>query len=705
MTKRILEEVRSTIERYSRATQRKGPDCEERLLKEIHHLCCLVADKDNGTGIAPLREIARTFAIIREEARSRDEIAAAIYDFGCGFALLRASAFHETIPRFEKISQGRDAHLLTIELAASCFCCVAASLGGTLDAAHSSLSRAKKLVEGVVGTVACYQGLVAMAESSILYKTGQHAATIKLIESHRDAFVAASAPLNSLFPYFQAQMLLTEAKTLRDVGRYTDALDLLYHERKLRALMNDLLGQVWSLLEEARIRKFRREFESAAACLGLASHYVAGTDLHEYRARIADQRGDIHCSNRELEKAETNYKLAQETADASGQLWLKAHVGNSIARLRLLQGRPAEARQILESFESVWRDTKNYGNYLYLLGRAEAALGNYGDAEQTYRDAMKSLGTFGLSSTEALTRDRLAQLLMKLGRKEEACVEWARALKLSETVQAVRLFEDITRRYVNQVKAEDLLPIIEEAMVKRMEMQSRIDGSHLRLGRAEDLIWREHYVLAHWFVQPIWEMLRRKDRNSSWLPPVILEFCKVFGNPVWLSRMLTGGLSTAAEEIDVRALCEESLERFSRELGARLSLTVTGDIAKIPTDEYVLRQAFDALFRGLYSGFGTEAFELSQNPCVITPRDEELLLILTFKGPAPENFSRASDLVRINIAMKDESLRPFFDAGYTGELTLADFLIGVVLGEKLSFQAEPPAAQIRFQTLHRRPTR
>ena len=204
--------------------------------------------------------------------------------------------------------------------------------------------------------------------------------------------------------------------------------------------------------------------------------------------------------------------------------------------------------------------TKNYGNYLCLLGRAEAALGNYGDAEQTYRDAMKSLGTFGLSSTEALTRDRLAQLLLKLGRKEEACVEWARALKLSETVQAVRLFEDITRRYVNQVKAEDLLPIIEEAMVKRMEMQSRIDGSHLRLGRAEDLIWREHYVLAHWFVQPIWEMLRRKDRNSFWLPPVILEFCKVFGNPVWLSRMLTGGLSTAAEEIDVRALCEESLE-------------------------------------------------------------------------------------------------------------------------------------------------
>jgi hypothetical protein len=72
-------------------------------------------------------------------------------------------------------------------------------------------------------------------------------------------------------------MLLTQAKTLRDVGRYTDALDLLYHERKLRALMNDLLGQVWSLLEEARIRKFRREFKSAAAASLPAITWLAPT--------------------------------------------------------------------------------------------------------------------------------------------------------------------------------------------------------------------------------------------------------------------------------------------------------------------------------------------------------------------------------------------------------------------------------------------
>jgi tetratricopeptide (TPR) repeat protein len=700
----FLEDVRSLIKRFSRAAEKEVSGRDERLLKEIHHLCCLIADRNNGTGIGALHEIAQKLASLSEESRDRNELAAEIYKFGCGFSLLRASAFSPTIIQLEKISP-RSEVLWTIELAASCFCCVAASLGGALEQASSSLSRAKGLLERNRDAGPCCHGLVAMAEASLLYKTGQHERTIELIERHRDAFSSPSAPLNSQFPYFQAQALLAEAKALRDVGRYADALDLLYHERKLRALIDDLLGQIWSLLEEARIRRFRREFESATACLGLASHYVAGTDLHEYRARIADQRGDVHCTNRELDKAEANYQLAQETADASGQLWLQAHVGNSIARLRLLQGQPARAKQILETFEPVWKQTKNYGKYLYLLGRTEAALGNYGNAEQIYRSALENLKKFGLRSTEALTRDRLAQLLMKLGRKEEACVEWARALKLSETVQAVRLFEEITRRYAEQVKAEELLPIIEEAMVQRMEMQARIDGSHLRLGRAEDLIWREHYVLAHWFVQPIWQMLRCEDRNASRLPPVIIEFCKIFGNPVWLSRMLTGHLSTSADDVDLGAVCKQSLERVSKTLGTHLSLKIGSEIAPIATDEYILRQAFDALFHGLYSAFRTTAFELMQGPRVGTGRDQELPLILALKDPVPKNFARASDLVRINLAMKDESLRPFFDSDYTGDLSLADFFVGVVLGEKLSFHTNPPSVEITFQTRHKRPTR
>ena len=337
----------------------------------------------------------------------------------------------------------------------SCFCCVAASQGGALEEAFSSLSRAKRLVERIPDAVPRCHGLVAMAEGSLLYKTGENESTIELIECDHNAFSSASAVLNSQFPYFKRN-----------------------------------LDFAW--FKDGRLRQNRS--------------------------------------------------------------WSRSSQSGS--------------------------KRKTTENTFYLLGRTEAALGNYGNAEQIYRSALENLKKFGLRSTEALTRDRMAQLLMKLGRKEEACVEWARALKLSETVQAVCLFEDITKRYAKQVKAEELLPIIEGAMVQRMEMQSRIDGSHLRLGRAEDLIWREHYVLAHWFVQPIWDMLRCEDRNASRLPPVIIEFCKVFGNPVWLSRMLTGDLSTAAEEIDVRALCEESLERVSKMLGTELSLTVAVEMAK-----------------------------------------------------------------------------------------------------------------------------
>jgi hypothetical protein len=52
--------------------------------------------------------------------------------------------------------------------------------------------------------------------------------------------------------------------------------------------------------------------------------------------------------------------------------------------------------------------------------------------------------------------------------------------------------------------------------------------------------------------------------------------------------------------------------------------------------------------------------------------------------------------------MKDVSLRPLFDGGYSGDLTLADFLIGVVLGERLSFHTQPPTVEIAFQTRHKR---
>ena len=52
MKEKFLEDVRSGIERFSRAAEKETSDRDKRLLKEIHHLCCLIADKNNGTGIA-----------------------------------------------------------------------------------------------------------------------------------------------------------------------------------------------------------------------------------------------------------------------------------------------------------------------------------------------------------------------------------------------------------------------------------------------------------------------------------------------------------------------------------------------------------------------------------------------------------------------------------------------------------------------------
>ena len=59
MNEKFLEDLRSCIKRFSRAAEKGMSGRDERLLKEIHHLCCLIADRNNGMGIAALREIAQ----------------------------------------------------------------------------------------------------------------------------------------------------------------------------------------------------------------------------------------------------------------------------------------------------------------------------------------------------------------------------------------------------------------------------------------------------------------------------------------------------------------------------------------------------------------------------------------------------------------------------------------------------------------------
>ena len=88
MKEKFLDAVRSSIERFSRASEKGMSGRDERLLKEMHHLCCLIAERNNGTGIAALREIAQKLASLSEESGGHDELSAAIYNFGSGFALL-----------------------------------------------------------------------------------------------------------------------------------------------------------------------------------------------------------------------------------------------------------------------------------------------------------------------------------------------------------------------------------------------------------------------------------------------------------------------------------------------------------------------------------------------------------------------------------------------------------------------------------------
>ena len=107
MNEKFLEDVRSCIKRFSRAAEKGMSGRDERLLKEIHHLCCLIVDRDNGMGIAALREIAQKLASLSGEFRGHDEFAAAIYNFGSGFASSRQCFLRDDPSVRENLTNGR----------------------------------------------------------------------------------------------------------------------------------------------------------------------------------------------------------------------------------------------------------------------------------------------------------------------------------------------------------------------------------------------------------------------------------------------------------------------------------------------------------------------------------------------------------------------------------------------------------------------
>lgn len=116
--------------------------------------------------------------------------------------------------------------------------------------------------------------------------------------------------------------------------------------------------------------------------------------------------GDIHFQQGKLALAEASYRAALERDPKD--IDIRAHLGQCLLR----QGRPAEARPLLESVcrENLKHD---YGHSLMAYAETLAAMGDAVSAIQTWRLVLES-------HSYARARYQLAELLAGRGEKEDA---------------------------------------------------------------------------------------------------------------------------------------------------------------------------------------------------------------------------------------------------------------------------------------------
>ena len=691
MSENRQSELRRCLVHFGEAEKRKRTSGSDELLNDIHRAIVLLVYKDEEIRLDEAEALGQAF---EEIASSYEAPISDLGRFGLAFTVLRAGHFERAVEGFQRLIGGAEGCPAALQLSALCFAVVAETLAQEMDEARNHLDQASSLVDAMLGKATLARGLVAMAETLHWSRTGEQERALQCWEDQRRAFWSAGYDMHSRLPYFEAQGLLSYAQTLRELGRYQEALETLKRERALRDVMGDRLGEVWGRLEEARVYRFRREYDEAELALDLAATFLKNCDLHDLKARVADKQGDIFRARGQLSEARRAYTRAEQLALASGQSVLQAHVANSVVRLLLDEQKPDEAYEILVQHETTWRNTKDHGKYLYLRGQTEAFRSNLRLAEELYLEALEELRRFGMPSYEALTLNRLAQLyLQRDGDKKQACEKWSEALKIAGNLQSERLFQYV-KEAVDELAGADLVPIVEEVM--RDRAKSRQEAEDLRKARLrlEERRFREVYAIGHWIVEPIWEFLRETDPENEALAPVFHQFMRLMRGTVEWSRWMTGQEAPAEmNAAEVKAAIAESALKASEELDLPVPVEVVIDegLRGAFVDPGALRELLRALFRGLASAFGVKRIR-------VTPKakEDEGGWRLIPEGLSRGDLDCARQLVAINLALKDEQLRSLFSRGYTGDFTLADFLAGIVVGAELRWEedTDPPSVVI-----------
>lgn len=700
----MANEVREGVQRIVDQIRRDPLAEPDAIMLAIHDMWSMICGSRHGGSIRDLRVLAK---ILKREGlklagRRHTASVTRVGVLGEALCILRTGDFAAAATLLADFkTNGRDCPGGRVLLcAAQSWRAFALALARKHESSRKQLDAAGGVMQRIKEPGRCLPALLGLSRALLAFECGDYSGSLDIIDGRREPFVSLHATELAGFPAIAADACLLRAKALRDRGLYEQAWKDAWKSVELRGRIDDRPGKAWGWIEMARNSRFQGDADRAMGELGEARQLLQDTDFWAWRARVLDQQGDVFRGQKNLAKAGECYAEAARLARRTKDRYLLGHVVNSQARLLEDQGSFSEALGLLEDQEETWRGKKEYGKYLYLKGSIHLHKGDIDGAEHLLRQAVDELTRYRMHSHQALALDRLATVMLSPQRagnaknRQKACEYWAEALGLAGKIETQGILDRV-KRNVAQLDAADVLAGLVSLTNAVRTVRDQWDAHRAVEDEAESRRFRERWYVGNWFIGPVAECLRlaRNAPVDSCL--VLSRFAEILRSYRWYSHGMAES-PCSGRDVSIVQVIEDSRNRASKDLGCELKVVgPEHGLTTVAGTEY-LATAMAACFRGLNTAFGATIFKMS----IRRQRHGEypLVVVLRPRGVKPGDFKRAWELVDLGDAMADPTLKPYFDRGYTGDLTLAVFLLRVALWSEIEFDARTPSVMVR---LHR----
>ncbi|MCK6486274.1 MAG: hypothetical protein L6R00_19305 [Phycisphaerae bacterium] len=668
----VPDDILAWVRRITEHVWGPQPLDADGIMQAIHGAYLLVCGAPHGHSIAGLRAAAGHFteAAAVVAAEKRQPQARIVGSLGKGLALLRAGDFTAAANAFAEVRSSQPAAQV-LTAAALCWQANAQSLARKHRAAQAPLRTARAALKRLNQPGRYLPGLLALTEALFEYESGHFAAAQARLDAQPRAFYSRYQPDLPDLRGFEAEALLLRGKVLRDLARYEQALLTVERAQSQRRRCGDLLGEAWGCLEKARLYRFSGDYDRAHNELDTAALLTAETDFSACQARIHDQRGDLLRLQNKIAEADREYTQAERLAEATADPLLRAHVVNSRARLLEEQGRFKDAWRLLRGRQRFWRGKKEHPKQLYLMASQHLGLENAERAETLLKQACAAFHRLGMRAHEALALNRLAGLYADRGRAARACECWSAALRVADDVETTAILARL-RDAVNRLSAMQLLPVVAELTGELKTVRAATRRREAAEAQVQERRLFERHLIGHWFAAIVHRHHWPPDGSALPMPAFMEEFAFLLDTYDWH----LGDFARApapSTEVNLGPMITEAAAKA----GCAISLARRSRDATIRVHQGFLELVLHCLLRGARTAFGTTTFRADIRRGTSATRRRVVAIRLV--DPAPVGFERIEGLVSLDHALDNSEYRRFFERGYTGDLSLAFFVVRVAL--------------------------